>query len=112
MEREDTHCKKDVWDIHTHVHGITDGRHVDKIAPSVRQSERRRMLKGGDVPDEPERDKMVGDEFVVVLAWFFKTEKQDDELLAPVSRMNKIVSFQSGQHIPERIAYGEKGIRM
>lgn len=60
----------------------------------------------GDVPDEPECDNVVGNEFGVVLAWFFETEKKDDELLAPVSSMHEVVSLQVGHHIPVRITYG------
>jgi hypothetical protein len=57
------------------------------------------------VPNEPESDKVVGNEFFVVLAWFFETEKKDNELLAPVSCLHEVVSFQVRYHFPARIAY-------
>ena len=64
------------------------------------------MESSGDVPNEPERDKVVGNEFGVVLARFFETEKKDNELLTPVSRLHKVVSLQVGEHIPVRITCG------
>lgn len=65
----------------------------------------------GDLPNEPECDNVVGNEFSVVLAWFFETEEEDDELLAPVSSMHEVVTFQVGYHIPVRITYGEGHVR-
>lgn len=65
------------------------------------------LEQAGDVPNEPECDKVVGNEFGVVLAWFFETEKKDNELLAPICRMHEVVSFQVRYHIPMRITYGE-----
>ena len=61
--------------------------------------------RGGDLPDEPERDKVVSNELIVVLTRFFETEEKDDELLAPVSRMHEIVTFQIGYHLPVGVAY-------
>lgn len=64
------------------------------------------------VPNEPESDKVVGNEFAVVLAWFFETEKKDNELLAPVSGVHEVVSFQVRYHIPVRITYRQEGVRI
>lgn len=63
--------------------------------------------QAGDVPNEPECDNVVGNELGEVLAWFFETEKKDNELLAPVRSMHEVVSFQVRYHIPVRITYGE-----
>lgn len=63
------------------------------------------------VPNEPECDKVVGNEFAVVLAWFFETEKKDNELLAPVGRMHEVVSLQVRYHFPVRIACGQRYVR-
>lgn len=113
MKEEGTHAKKDVRYIHTHIYGVANERQVDEIAPSVKPHEWLMVLKQGiDVPNEPESDKVVGNEFGIVLAWFFETEKKDNELLAPVSRMQEVVSFQVRNHIPVRIVYKQEVVRI
>lgn len=54
-------------------------------------------------PDEPKSDNMVGDKFAVVLAGFLEAKDEDEELLAPVGRLNKVVALEVGSHAPMRV---------
>lgn len=44
-------------------------------------------------PNQPQSDKVVCDELIVILSWFFQTEKDDKELLTPVGSLHEIVSL-------------------
>jgi len=52
---------------------------------------------------KPESDDMVSDKFVIIFARFFETKDEDDELLAPVCGLHKVVTFELGFHVPVRV---------
>lgn len=54
----------------------------------------------GSIPDEPERDQMMGDEHVVVPPGFLETEEEDNKLLTPIGRLHKVVTFELRFHLP------------
>ena len=44
-------------------------------------------------PNQPQSHKVVCNELLVILSWFFQTENEDKELLAPVGGLHEIVSL-------------------
>lgn len=48
---------------------------------------------------------MVHDKFFVVLAWLFQPEGENKQLLAPIRKLDQVVHFHLGLHIPVRIVY-------
>jgi len=48
---------------------------------------------------------VMRDEEMIVFTWLLHLERKDEELLAPVGRLDEVIAFQLGGHVPVRIIY-------
>lgn len=62
------------------------------------------------VPNEPESNKVVCDEFMVIFARLFETEDQNDELLTPIGCLHELIVLEFGQHIPMWVVFSENEV--
>lgn len=57
------------------------------------------------IPNEPESNKVMRDELMVIFARFFKAKNQDDELLAPIGCLHELIVLEFRQHVPMWIVF-------
>ena len=76
--------KERVGDIHRDENCRADHGEVDEVRPS----------------DQPERDEVVRDEFVVVLSWLLELDEHDERLLEPVAELEQVVVLELRSHLP------------
>lgn len=61
------------------------------------------MLSLRDSPDEPEGNKVVSNQLIVILAGLLKPEKEHNQLLTPIRGLHEIVGLQFWLHVPVRV---------
>jgi hypothetical protein len=112
LEREKraiAYSQEGIRNIHAHIDSIANECEVDEVTPSRRGLDKIGGLRSECVkiykPDEPESDKVMSDEFVVVFSGLLKSEDQNEELLAPVGGLGEVVSLELGLHVPVGIVY-------